>query len=81
MRNSNAALVADYEDFLAAHLFLTMNEAVFDQALRLRARHRLKTPDALHLATAQCHGCAEFWTNDERLNTAAGMMAVNVLAI
>ncbi len=80
MRDGNAALTLDYEDFLAAHVFLPMNEAVFDQALRLRARHRLKTPDALHLATAQCHGCVEIWTNDERLNTVAGLMAVNVLA-
>lgn len=80
MRNGNTALVLDYEDFLAAHLLLPMTEAVFDQALRLRARYRLKTPDALHLAAAQCHGCTEIWTNDERLNTAAGMMAVNVLA-
>lgn len=80
MRNGNTALVLDYEDFLAAHRFLPMTEDVFDQALRLRARHRLKTPDALHLAAAQCHGCTEIWTNDERLNATAGMMAVNVLA-
>lgn len=80
MRDGNTALALDYEDFLAAHVFLPMNEAVFDQALRLRIWHRLKTPDALHLAAAQCHGCVEIWTNDERLNTAAGMMAVNVLA-
>jgi predicted nucleic acid-binding protein len=79
MRDGNAALTADYEDFLAAHCSLPITEAVFGQALELRVRHRLKTPDALHLATAQYHGCAEIWTNDDRLNGAAGTMAVNVL--
>ena len=42
-------------------------------AAELRAHHRLKTPDALHLATAQSHGCTEIWTNDNRLNSTAGV--------
>jgi predicted nucleic acid-binding protein len=80
LRKGNAGLVADYEDFLAAHRFLKITDAVFDLALRLRVQYRLKTPDALHLATARYHGCAELWTNDDRLNGAAGALAVNVLA-
>jgi len=80
MREGNTELVKDYEDFLSLHICLPMTDAVFDQALRLRARHRLKTPDALHLAAAQCHGCTEFWTNDNRLRDVAGMMVVNILA-
>ena len=45
-----------------------MEGVVFDQAAQLRASHpKLKTPDALHLATALHHGCAEFWTNDLEL--------------
>ena len=47
------------------------SEHVFDRAATLRARHRLKTPDALHLAAAIEAGCDEFWTNDHRLDTAA----------
>ena len=35
---------------------------------------------ALHLAVAQQHGYDEFWTNDDRLNTVAEKMAVNVLS-
>ena len=46
---------------------LDMPQAVYVAAARLRARHGLKTPDALHLATALHHGCGEFWTNDIQL--------------
>jgi len=55
-----------------------MDDAVFGRALILRAEQGLKTPDALHLATALQNGCTEFWTNDNRLRSAAGAMAVNV---
>ena len=78
LRDAAAELIADYEDFLAAQKWLAVDDNVFDRAARLRARHGLKTPDALHLATALHHGCAEFWTNDDRLSKAAGGMAVNV---
>lgn len=80
LRESASALVSDYEDFLAAQRWLAIGDNIFDRALQLRARHGLKTPDALHLATAFHHGCMEIWTNDDRLNRAAGSMAVNVLA-
>lgn len=43
----------------------------YERAAELRARHRIATPDALHLATAQLAGCTEFWTNDHRLAAAA----------
>jgi predicted nucleic acid-binding protein len=78
--NGDQALERDYEDFLAAQQWLSMGDAEFDRATRLRAIHGLKTPDALHLATATRNGCAEFWTNDDRLNNAAADMAVNIFA-
>jgi predicted nucleic acid-binding protein len=40
---------------------------VFDRATELRAQHRIKTPDTLHLAAAITSDCDEFWTNDQRL--------------
>ncbi|MDR2165218.1 MAG: type II toxin-antitoxin system VapC family toxin, partial [Zoogloeaceae bacterium] len=50
---------------------INMTPDVFDLAAELRARHALKTPDALHLAAAIEGGCDEFWTNDSRLDAAA----------
>jgi len=64
---------------LALFESLPMNEQVFVQAAELRARFNLKTPDALHRATAQHHGCEALWTNDERLNVASRGLARSVL--
>jgi len=80
LRDSDARLVADYEDFLSAQQWLASRDEIFDRACRLRADHGLKTPDALHLATALHYGCDEFWTNDDRLSRVAGGIAVDVLA-
>jgi len=80
LRESATALVSDYEDFLAAQHWLTIDDSIFNRALDLRAHHGLKTPDALHLATAMQYGCNEFWTNDDRLNKAAGSIAINIFS-
>lgn len=64
-----------FEQFAA----LAMAEVVYLQAARLRARFALKTPDALHLACAQHHGCDALWTNDDRLTQASHGLAINIL--
>lgn len=64
-----------YEHALDPMTVLTMGMSVYERAARLRASHRLKTPDALHLATALEGGCDELWTNDDRLSRAAGSFA------
>lgn len=63
------AILSEYEDFFAAPLFcfIDMGREVFELATDLRVAHKLKTPDALHLAAALHSGCDEFWTNDKRL--------------
>lgn len=76
LSDGNHALVRDYEDFLAAQQWLSVGDMDFDYATRLRAMHKLKTPDALHLAIALRHSCSEFWTNDDRLGNAAAGLAV-----
>jgi len=43
---------------------LPVNVAIAEQAAELRAKYRLRTPDALHLATALVSGCDAFLTND-----------------
>lgn len=76
--DGNQALVEDYEIFLADQHWLTIDDNVFAKALNLRIKHKIKTPDALHLATAIANGCTEFWTNDNRLNEVANHLAVNI---
>lgn len=67
-------LLADYDEFFATpgYRCLDFDQTVFELATTLRALHRLKTPDAMHLAAAITAGCTEFWTNDDRLAKAAG---------
>lgn len=80
MRNADSSLELQYRATLAAFQAADLTRAVFERAARLRARHRLKTPDAIHLAAALEHGCDEFWTNDRRLAAAAeGVLAIRVL--
>lgn len=79
-RNKSIQLIKLFELFFNAQTMLEMPTPVFDQAARLRADfNNLKTPDALHLATAQRHNCNEFWTNDNRLDKIAPAIVRNIL--
>jgi predicted nucleic acid-binding protein len=73
LRAHDQELLSCYEAFFSqpAAYHVSLDETTFDLATELRARHRLKTPDALHLAAAIEAGCDEFWTNDHRLDAAA----------
>jgi uncharacterized protein len=72
-KQNNSLLLARYERFLSVLQMLEITSPIYDQALQLRAFYNLKTPDALHLATAIYYGCSEFWTNDLRLSKAANL--------
>ncbi|MBU2753380.1 type II toxin-antitoxin system VapC family toxin [Acidithiobacillus sp. CV18-2] len=80
MRTGNVALQRYYEEGFGQFALLPMSDDVFVQAATLRARFGLKTPDALHLATALAHRCDALWTADMRLQDAAHGLAVNILA-
>ena len=79
IRSGNLVLQQHYEEGLAQFNLLPLPDPVFVQAATLRARFNLKTPDAIHLAAAQHHGCEALWTNDDRLARASHGLAVNVL--
>ncbi len=79
MRTANAPLLARFDRVFSAtdHRFLDVSRQAFELATELRAHNGLKTPDALHLATAIKNGCDQFWTNDRHLEKAAdGRIAI-----
>jgi predicted nucleic acid-binding protein len=59
-------------------LLRPVDSAAADRAALLRARYNLKTPDALHVATAIEAGCDAFLTNDLDLRRIA---EIRVLAL
>ena len=79
IRLGDVVLQSRYLGALAQLEELPLTTPVFLQAAQLRARFNLKTPDSLHLACAQFHGCAALWTNDERLAAAGRGLVRNVL--
>ena len=67
LRNADSVLVAAYEKVLTAPEFtlLPITTAVLREAARLRAAiGSLRTPDAIHAATALVHPPTQFITND-----------------
>jgi uncharacterized protein len=74
LREGDAALLADFDSFFAeAVTVVALTRAVIDRATELRARHGVRTPDALHLAAAAASGCDVFLTNDLRLAHVPGI--------
>jgi len=67
LRDQDAALVTAYQAMLRQTRGITLlpvNTTVAARAADLRARYNLRTPDALHVATALTAGCDAFLTND-----------------
>ena len=66
LRDGNTAIEMQYRELLDAHAvrLLDASYQVFEDAARLRAASGLKTPDAIHAATALRAACALFVTND-----------------
>ena len=80
LATGNVGAETNVRRFLERCLSFPLTSAVFERAAHLRAQHRLKTPDAIHLAAALEYGCDEFWTNDRRLAAAAGdSLSIRVL--
>nr|HMS41138.1 type II toxin-antitoxin system VapC family toxin [Pyrinomonadaceae bacterium] len=80
LRQENELLITKFENWFRTVEVLPLESEVFRNAAQLRADfNSLKTPDALHLATALHHNCDEFWTNDNRLNLIAPLLVKNIL--
>ena len=78
-KRGDPVLERAYTDVFDLFVPLAMPDSVYLQAAQLRARFGLKSPDALHLATAQHHRCEALWTNDKRLNQASHGLARVIL--
>jgi predicted nucleic acid-binding protein len=78
LRSRNETLRSAYESYFDTVRILEMGREVFDEAAKIRAAHCLKTPDALHLATAIRHQCEEFWTGDTRFAALSNLVRVQV---
>jgi predicted nucleic acid-binding protein len=79
VRELNQALVELYLELLTAgsDLFIAgVDTNVLIEAANVRARHKIKLPDAIHFATAQLSGCSSFITNDQRLASLWGKNAI-----
>lgn len=80
LRLQNNALITKFEEWFGRVTVFPMDVLVYRHAAKLRADFSpLRTPDALHLATAQHYGCDELWTNDNRLNAIDASLVKNIL--
>jgi predicted nucleic acid-binding protein len=76
MRRGDHELADQYRRILlqAKHVStVPVSNTVAEEAAQLRARHGLRTPDAIQLATAIRSGASSFLTNDTRLPTLASL--------
>lgn len=67
LRQGDLALAQRYRMMLTQNQdfqLCAVTEFVAEKAAELRARHNLRTPDALHVATAIEYGCDTILTND-----------------
>lgn len=79
IRDGNTLLEQRYRRFLTATTeiqMLPIDRALLEASTRLRASYNLKTPDAIHAATALSAGCALFVTNDPVFRRVPGLPVV-----
>lgn len=80
-RAGNLALAAQYEALFvrSRHLSLVdIDRPLLRAAAALRARHAIKTPDALQVAAALSAGCRTLVTNDRKLPTIPGLEVIDL---
>lgn len=86
LRTGRHDLAKDYRTILRNSRYFTLlpvTEEIAEEAASLRAQFGLKTPDALHAATAIKAGCDSFLTNDLGLTriTSIGMIILDELEL
>lgn len=81
MRTGDTLLQASYEQAMTGsdRRLLPITSNILREAARLRAAiPALRTPDAIHAATALLFGCVLFLTNDSRFKSIAALPVVTL---
>ena len=76
LRAGNEVLARQYQRFLTRSqslLVIPLEFGILRAAAYVRATARLKTPDALQVASALSAGCPTFLTNDGRIPSLSGL--------
>lgn len=78
LKSGDKALEQAYEQALQGTelRLLPITQPILREAARLRATTKVKTPDALHAATARQAGCVLFLSNDAGFRSVAGLPLV-----
>ena len=78
LKSGNTALEQVYEQAMLGTQMrlLPVSRPILREAARVRATTRLKTPDAIHAATARLAGCVLFVTNDAGFRGVASLPLV-----
>lgn len=80
-RAGDLPLAERYERFLTSSAELELvpiDCALLHAAAQLRARYRIKTPDAIQLGSALRTQCTSFITNDRKLPQIAGLKVIQL---
>ena len=78
-RQSNIDLIDTYEQLLLSSVLqlIPISQTILKEAAKLRATTpSLRTPDAIHVATAIASSCTQFLTNDRQLRIVTDLPVV-----
>jgi predicted nucleic acid-binding protein len=76
LRVGDPVLVALFRNVLLSSAGFTcvpVSQLILESAAQLRATYRLRTPDAIHAATALSENCSLFVTNDQDFKRVPGL--------
>ncbi len=75
LRSGDQRSISNYEHLLfhAGLNLIPIDRSILVAATKLRVKYKLKTPDAIHAATALSIGCNRFITNDQGFRNIAGL--------
>ncbi|BAZ06626.1 type II toxin-antitoxin system VapC family toxin [Calothrix sp. NIES-3974] len=78
LRNSNSILINAYEQLLISSemRLIPISQSILQQAANIRATTNIKTPDAIHVATALSDRCNQFITNDRGFRNITGLPVI-----